>query len=66
MSNSGLHRWEIEARLHEKIASEPDLKYYLNDEYVIKLVDLLIKGIAEVIEENNQRAIDNIVREMRR
>lgn len=66
MSDIGLSRREIEARLHKKIASDPDLKYYLSDEYVIKLVDLLIKGIAEVIEENNQQAIDNIVRKIPR
>lgn len=38
----------------EKMESDPDLKYYLNDESIIKAINLLIEGIAEVIDENNK------------
>lgn len=66
MSGAGLNRRQIEHRLHEKVDSDPDLKYYLDDECVVKLVDLLIDGIAEIIEENNQSFMDDILRGLSR
>lgn len=34
-----------------KIESEPDLKYYLDNEYTIKIIDLLVEGISEAFEK---------------
>ena len=34
----GMSRYEIKQILEEKIESEPDLKYYLDNEYTIKTV----------------------------
>lgn len=45
--------------------SDPDLKYYLNDESIIKVINLLIKGIAEVIDENNKELERDFKREIR-
>lgn len=53
MRNKGLRKSDVERLLHKKIDADPDLKYYLDNEYVIKALDLLIEGIGEVIEENN-------------
>lgn len=33
----GMSRYEIKQILEEKIESEPDLKYYLDNEYTIKI-----------------------------
>jgi predicted house-cleaning noncanonical NTP pyrophosphatase (MazG superfamily) len=61
MTNKGLKKREIERKLYQKINSNPDLKYYISDEYVIKLVDLLIEGISEIIEENNKELVKNLL-----
>lgn len=59
----GLRKSDVSRKLSEKIDSDPDLKYYLDDENVIKLVGLLIDGIGEIIEENNKRLRDDLLRE---
>ena len=50
----GLDKYKIERILMEIMESDPDMKYYLNDESVIKAINFLIKGIAEVIDKNNK------------
>jgi len=47
----GMSRYEIKQILEEKIESEPDLKYYLDNEYTIKIIDLLVEGISEAFEK---------------
>lgn len=59
----GLRKSDVSRKLSEKIDSDPDLKYYLDDENVIKLVGLLIDGIGEIIEDNNKRLRDDLLRE---
>ena len=61
MTNKGLKKREIERKLYQKINSNPDLKYYISDEYVIKLVDLLIEGISEIIEEHIKELVKNLL-----
>ncbi|MDU5224018.1 MAG: hypothetical protein E6192_00830 [Finegoldia magna] len=61
----GLDKYKIERNLMEKMGSDPDLKYYLNDESIIKVINLLIKGIAEVIDENNKELERDFKREIR-
>ena len=61
MLTKGLRKQDIERKLYEKINSDPDLKYYIDNDYIIKLVDLLIEGISEIIEENNRKLIDNLL-----
>ncbi len=56
----GLDKMDIERRLHDKINSNPDLKYYIDNDYVTKLIDLLIEGVAEVMEENNKELVDHL------
>lgn len=61
MLTKGLRKQDIERKLYEKINSNPDLKYYIDNDYIIKFVDLLIEGISEIIEENNRKLIDNLL-----
>ena len=60
MIRKGLRGYEIERKIHEKMDSDPDLKYYIDNDYITKLIDLLIEGIAETVEENNKKLIDDI------
>lgn len=62
MMAKGLRKHDVERMLHEKIDSDPDLKYYVDNEYVTRLVDLLIEGIGEIIENNNEKLVDNLFR----
>lgn len=47
----GLDKYEAEKNLKEYLGKEPDLKYYMNNDYMEKLLDILIEGIAKVIEK---------------
>lgn len=38
-----------------KMDSIPDIKYYIQDDYIQPLLDLVIEGVAEAIEINNKR-----------
>ena len=50
----GLRKSEIEAILRKKMEEEPDLKDYVDNDYIIRIVDLLIEGVAEAISRNNR------------
>jgi len=58
----GLNEYEIKRMLHEHLDSNPDLKYYIQDEYIVKAIDLLIDGIADVIAANNKEIAERIER----
>ena len=58
--NEGMNKYRVQEILQEKIESDPDLKYYIDNEYITKLVNLLIEGIGEVIEENNEKLVENL------
>ena len=57
----GLRKSEIEAILRKKMEEESDLKYYVDNDYIIRIVDLLIEGVAEAISRNN-RELDSDLR----
>ena len=60
--NKGLNKYDVERIIREKIDSDSDLKYYIDNEYVTRLVDLLIEGIGEVIVNNNRKLVDDLLR----
>lgn len=62
MLNKGLRKYQIENILREKLEKDPDLKYYIDNDYITKLVELLIEGIGEAIEKNNKELVDNLLR----
>lgn len=61
MSN-GLRAHDVKRILQEKIESDPDLKYYIDNDYITRLVDLLIEGIGEMVEKNNKTLVDDLFR----
>lgn len=58
----GLSKNEVQRKLREKINEDPDLKYYVEDEYITKIIDLLIEGIGEVIEKNNETVFGKLIK----
>ena len=65
MIQQGLNKYEEEKILREYLEKEPDLKYYIDNDYMEKLVNILIKGISKLIEENNRKIEEDIKRELR-
>lgn len=58
--NYGLRPNQIENIIREKINSDPNLKYNIEDDNIKELIDLLIKGIAIAIERNTNEAISRM------
>lgn len=54
----------IERTIRNSLNQNPDLKYYINNDYLEELMSLLISGISEAIEENNKKLIDDISRKL--
>lgn len=65
MVHYGLDKYETERILKEHLNKEPDLKYYIDNDYMEKLVDILVEGIAKVVEENNKKVEEDVRRELR-
>ena len=62
MLDKGLRKNDVIRELYKKIDTDPDLKYYMDNEYVTRLIDLLIEGIGEAMEKNNRELIDYLMR----
>lgn len=62
----GMRKHQIEKIIRSKLNKKPDLKYYINNDYIEELVSLLIEGISEAIEENNRKVIDDISKDIRK
>ena len=61
----GLRNYEIEKIIRHSLNKNPDLKYYINNDYVDELVNLLVSGVSQAIEENTKKVISDIERELR-
>lgn len=60
----GMSKSNIERTIRNSLNQNPDLKYYINNDYLEELMSLLISGISEAIEENNKKLIDDISRKL--
>lgn len=61
----GLKDYEVERIIRHSLNKNPDLKYYINNDYVDELISLLVEGIGQAIEANNKKVISDIEREIR-
>lgn len=61
----GLDSRKAEEIIRESLNKSPDLKYYINNDYIEELINLLIVGVSQAIEENNKKVISDIEREIR-
>lgn len=60
MSEYGYSKEMISEIKKNRLKDNPDLKYYINNDYIAELVNLLIDGIAEAIEINTAKAFDDL------
>ena len=56
MSEYGYSKEMISEIIKNRLKDNPDLKYYINNDYIAELVNLLIDNIAEAIEINTAKA----------
>ncbi len=61
----GLRDYQIEKIIRHSLDKNPDLKYYINNDYIDELVNLLVIGVSQAIEENTKKVISDIERELR-
>ena len=61
----GLKDYEVERIIRHSLNKNPDLKYYINNDYLDELISLLIEGVSQAIEENTRKVISDIEREIR-
>lgn len=66
MTRYGLDKYRVKNMLEDVFRTEPDLFYYIDNQYIERLVNVLTDGIANVIEENNKKIIDDIIRDLHR
>lgn len=60
MTQYGYSKEQICDIIKNRMNDNPDLKYYINNDYIDELVNLLIEGIAEAIEVNTAKAMDDV------
>ena len=61
----GLKDYEVERIIRHSLNKNPDLKYYINNDYLDELISLLIEGVSQAMEENTRKVISDIEREIR-
>lgn len=66
MTRYGLKDYEVERIIRHSLNKNPDLKYYINNEFIEEFLNLLIEGISKAIEENNKKVIFDIENDFRK
>ena len=61
----GLDKRELKKIITEKVEKNPDLKYYINDDYIYELVEAIVDGVSEAIEKNTKAVFRQIERELK-
>ena len=61
----GLDKRELKKIITEKVEQNPDLKYYINDDYIYELVEAVVDGVSEAIEKNTKAVFRQIERELK-
>ncbi len=61
----GMSYYEIKQIILESVERNPDLKYYINNDYIYELVDAILDGVSIAIERNAETVLENIQRDLR-
>lgn len=61
----GLNEREAKEIIKSSLLKNPDLKYYINNDYIEEIINLLIEGVAKAIEENNRKIVKDVERELK-
>ena len=59
----GLDQSRIKEIIMSHVEKNPDLKYYINDDYIYELVEAIVEGVSVAIRENTREVFDQIERE---
>lgn len=65
MTRYGLNKHQARRLIEESLHKNPDLKYYINNDYFEEMIELLIDGICVAIEENNNKVIRDIEHQLK-
>ena len=61
----GLDKRELKKIITEKVEQNPDLKYYINDDYIYELVEASVDGVSEAIEKNTKAVFRQLEHELK-
>lgn len=61
----GLDKRELKRIITEKVERNPDLKYYINDDYIYELVEAIVDGVSEAIEKNTKAVFRQLEHELK-
>lgn len=61
----GLDKRELKRIITENVEKNPDLKYYINDDYIYELVEAIVDGVSEAIEKNTKAVFRQLERELK-
>ena len=61
----GLDKRELKKIITEKVEQNPDLKYYINDDYIYELVEAIVDGVSEAIEKNTKAVFRQVEHELK-
>ena len=56
----GLRKHEIKEIINYSLNNNPDLKYYIDNDYFDEFMELLLEGICNAIEQNNKQIYSDI------
>lgn len=62
----GLSEHEIRDIIMRSIKKNPDLEYYIDNDYIYELVEAIVNGVSYAIEKNTNKAFEQINRSLRR
>ncbi|WP_431027042.1 hypothetical protein [Lysinibacillus sp. LZ02] len=56
----GLSKYEVERIIKSSLNKNPDIFYYIEDDYIEELLKLLVEGVSKAIEENNKKLLNDL------
>ena len=56
----GLSKYEVERIIKSSLNKNPDIFYYIEDEYIEELLKLLVEGVSKAFEENNKKLLNDL------
>ena len=60
-SRYSLSEYEVKKIIEDKLAEHPDIFYYIDNPYLQKVIDALVDGVAEAMEQNNKKLVENVM-----
>ena len=61
----GLRKERIRDIIMSEVTRNPDLKYYIDDDYIYMLVDAIVDGVSKAIVENTEEVFNELKMDLR-